>query len=144
MQQEHPESHRVADVGVAAGQAWRSATPEQKAVYEERSVASKVHICVPCSHAAIAVKISRFHCQCGKLSSLCWKSCLRDRPSAIQANYAQQIAEYLEAHPREPKRRVKEYEPGELRRPTSAYFFFLNDFREAHKVCPYRPLEVPQ
>ncbi len=35
---------RVADVGVAAGEAWRSLTPEQKAVYEQQSVASKVRL----------------------------------------------------------------------------------------------------
>lgn len=40
---DHPETQRVSDVGVAAGEAWRSLTPEQKAIYEEQSVASKVH-----------------------------------------------------------------------------------------------------
>ena len=33
---------RVSDVGVAAGEAWRSLTLEQKAIYEEQSVTSKV------------------------------------------------------------------------------------------------------
>lgn len=35
---------RVSDVGVAAGEAWRSLTLEQKAIYEEQSVASKVRL----------------------------------------------------------------------------------------------------
>ncbi|CAL8466370.1 g5906 [Coccomyxa elongata] len=87
---DHPEMQRVSDVGVAAGEAWRSLSPEQKAVYEEQSVASK-------------------------------------------AAYAQEIAEYAASHPKPPKRRAKPREPGHLRRPTSAYFFFLNTFREAFK-----------
>lgn len=33
---------RVSDVGVAAGEAWRSLSLEQKTIYEEQSVASKV------------------------------------------------------------------------------------------------------
>lgn len=41
-QLDHPETQRVSDVGVAAGEAWRSLTPDQKAIYEEQSVASKV------------------------------------------------------------------------------------------------------
>ncbi|BDA51274.1 probable high mobility group protein B1 [Coccomyxa sp. Obi] len=87
---DHPEMQRVSDVGVAAGEAWRSLTLEQKAVYEEQSVASK-------------------------------------------AAYAAEIAEYAASHPKPPKRRTKHREPGHLRRPTSAYFFFLNTFREAFK-----------
>ncbi|KAK9902762.1 hypothetical protein WJX75_005161 [Coccomyxa subellipsoidea] len=87
---DHPETQRVSDVGVAAGEAWRSLTPDQKAIYEEQSVASK-------------------------------------------ATYAQEIAEYTVAHPKPPKKRAKPREPGQLRRPTSAYFFFLKTFREAFK-----------
>lgn len=44
------------------------------------------------------------------------------------------------AHPKPPKKRAKPREPGQLRRPTSAYFFFLNTFREAFKVGCQRPL----
>ncbi|EIE20040.1 hypothetical protein COCSUDRAFT_83556 [Coccomyxa subellipsoidea C-169] len=87
---DHPEVNRVSDVGVAAGEAWRSLTPEQKAVYEEQSVGSK-------------------------------------------ATYAAEIAEYASAHPKPPKKRQRSREPGQLRRPTSAYFFFLNTFRDAFK-----------
>ena len=59
-----------------------------------------------------------------------------------QATYAAEIAEYASAHPKPPKKRQRSREPGQLRRPTSAYFFFLNTFRDAFKVSWTAALDI--
>ncbi|KAK9813100.1 hypothetical protein WJX72_009043 [[Myrmecia] bisecta] len=50
-----------------------------------------------------------------------------------KADYAVSIAEYERDHPKPPRRVRKERDPSELKRPQSAYFFFLADFRDEYK-----------
>ncbi|XP_075263971.1 high mobility group-T protein-like [Convolutriloba macropyga] len=90
----NPDSKKVSEVAVAAGNAWRSLPPEKRAEYEQQSRASK-------------------------------------------DEYKSLISKYEEDHPKQANRPKKERAPGELKRPQSAYFFFLADFRlqfkEQHK-----------
>ena len=51
-----------------------------------------------------------------------------------QAKYAKAMVEYEKEHPRPARRHKKERDPSQLKRPQSAYFFFLADYREAYKV----------
>jgi hypothetical protein len=51
----------------------------------------------------------------------------------LQAQYAVNIEQYQKEHPR-PSRYEKVRDPAELKRPQSAYFFFLAEFREQFKV----------
>ena len=44
------------------------------------------------------------------------------------------MAEYEKDHPKPPRRQKRARDPSELKRPQSAYFFFLADFRELYKV----------
>lgn len=46
------------------------------------------------------------------------------------------MVEYDKDHPKPLRRAKKERDPAELKRPQSAYFFFLADFREEYKVPP--------
>jgi len=50
-----------------------------------------------------------------------------------KAQYAAAMEQYNLEHPKPHRRPKKERDPGELKRPQSAYFFFLADFREAYK-----------
>ena len=52
-----------------------------------------------------------------------------------QADYRVVMAEYEKDHPKPPRRQKRARDPTELKRPQSAYFFFLADFREIYKVC---------
>jgi len=87
---ENPDSKRVSEVAVAAGDTWRDLSASERAVYEEKSRASK-------------------------------------------DAYKDLIAEYEKEHPKPLARVKKERAPGELKRPQSAYFFFLAVFREQFK-----------
>jgi hypothetical protein len=49
-------------------------------------------------------------------------------------NYKAEMVEYDKDHPKPLRRAKKERDPAELKRPQSAYFFFLADFREEYKV----------
>lgn len=51
-----------------------------------------------------------------------------------QAEYRVTMAEYERDHPKPPRRQKRARDPTELKRPQSAYFFFLADFREGYKV----------
>ena len=51
-----------------------------------------------------------------------------------QDEYKSLISKYEEDHPKQANRPKKERAPGELKRPQSAYFFFLADFRLQFKV----------
>lgn len=46
------------------------------------------------------------------------------------------MTEYEKDHPKPPRRQKRTRDPSELKRPQSAYFFFLADFRELYKVQP--------
>ena len=46
------------------------------------------------------------------------------------------MTEYEKDHPKPPRRQKRTRDPSELKRPQSAYFFFLADFRELYKVGP--------
>lgn len=52
----------------------------------------------------------------------------------LQAEYRVIMAEYEKDHPKPPRRQKRARDPTELKRPQSAYFFFLADFREQYKV----------
>ena len=52
----------------------------------------------------------------------------------LQTKYAKAMVEYEKEHPRPARRHKKERDPSQLKRPQSAYFFFLADYREAYKV----------
>ncbi len=54
----------------------------------------------------------------------------------LQADYRVTMAEYEKEHPKPPRRQKRARDPTELKRPQSAYFFFLADFRELYKVIP--------
>lgn len=53
----------------------------------------------------------------------------------LKAKYKELIVEYDKEHPKPDRHAKKERDPSELKRPQSAYFFFLSDFRIAYKVC---------
>ena len=46
------------------------------------------------------------------------------------------MTEYEKDNPKPPRRQKRARDPTELKRPQSAYFFFLADFREEYKVVP--------
>ncbi|KAL0044112.1 hypothetical protein WJX82_010449 [Trebouxia sp. C0006] len=50
-----------------------------------------------------------------------------------KADYRVIMAEYEKGHPKPPRRQKRARDPTELKRPQSAYFFFLADFREQYK-----------
>ncbi|DBA70695.1 TPA: hypothetical protein ACH3X2_012071 [Trebouxia sp. C0005] len=50
-----------------------------------------------------------------------------------KADYRVIMAEYEKDHPKPPRRQKRARDPTELKRPQSAYFFFLADFREQYK-----------
>ena len=52
----------------------------------------------------------------------------------VQSKYAKAMVEWEKEHPRPARRHKKERDPTQLKRPQSAYFFFLADYREAYKV----------
>ena len=52
----------------------------------------------------------------------------------MQADYRVVMTEYEKDHPKPPRRQKRARDPSELKRPQSAYFFFLADFRELYKV----------
>ncbi|KAK9846121.1 hypothetical protein WJX84_002860 [Apatococcus fuscideae] len=53
------------------------------------------------------------------------------------------MVEYEKEHPRPARRHKKERDPSQLKRPQSAYFFFLADYREAYKKeHPGEPVAV--
>lgn len=52
----------------------------------------------------------------------------------LQADYRVVMTEYEKDHPKPPRRQKRARDPSELKRPQSAYFFFLADFRELYKV----------
>lgn len=52
----------------------------------------------------------------------------------MQSKYAKAMVEWEKEHPRPARRHKKERDPTQLKRPQSAYFFFLADYREAYKV----------
>lgn len=52
----------------------------------------------------------------------------------MQAEYRVVMTEYEKDHPKPPRRQKRARDPSELKRPQSAYFFFLADFRELYKV----------
>ena len=54
----------------------------------------------------------------------------------MQADYRVVMTEYEKDHPKPPRRQKRTRDPSELKRPQSAYFFFLADFRELYKVQP--------
>jgi len=57
--------------------------------------------------------------------------------------YKAQMVEYDKDHPKPLRRAKKERDPAELKRPQSAYFFFLADFREEYKAAhPGEPTAV--
>ncbi|KAL3152984.1 hypothetical protein ABBQ38_012012 [Trebouxia sp. C0009 RCD-2024] len=50
-----------------------------------------------------------------------------------KADYRVVMTEYEKDHPKPPRRQKRARDPSELKRPQSAYFFFLADFRELYK-----------
>lgn len=52
----------------------------------------------------------------------------------LQADYKVVMADYERDHPKPPRRQKRVRDPAELKRPQSAYFFFLADFRDEYKV----------
>ena len=52
----------------------------------------------------------------------------------VQADYRVVMSEYEKEHPKPPRRQKRARDPTELKRPQSAYFFFLADFRQVYKV----------
>lgn len=59
---------------------------------------------------------------------------LHTKPGLPQEGYARDMRAYVAAHPRPPRVRRAPPEPGQLRRPTSAYIHFLAEFRAAWRV----------
>lgn len=52
----------------------------------------------------------------------------------LQEDYRVVMNDYEKDHPKPPRRQKRARDPAELKRPQSAYFFFLADFRELFKV----------
>lgn len=98
----NPDTTKVAEVAKAAGEVWRSLTPEQRAAYEQKSVGAK-------------------------------------------AQYAEAKRVYDNDHPRPQRSVTKEKDPAEIKRPQSAYFLFLSDFRAQFKgMHPDQHLQVSE
>ncbi|CAD7703461.1 unnamed protein product [Ostreobium quekettii] len=53
--------------------------------------------------------------------------------SEDKAQYATAMEAYNQEHPKPHRRAKKERDPAEIKKPQSAYFFFLADFRDAYK-----------
>lgn len=64
------------------------------------------------------------------------------KSTADKAEYARAMQQYTQEHPRPYRRSRNRRDPGDLKRPQSAYFFFLADFRNAYKR--EHPNEQPQ
>lgn len=57
------------------------------------------------------------------------KAEFEEKSNESKAQYKVLIQEYEQEHPKPQRRQKKERDPSELKRPQSAYFFFLADFR---------------
>jgi len=86
--EKYPDQKRVSAVAQAAGEKWRSMTPNEKEKFENLSLNSKLV-------------------------------------------YKREMAEYLSKNPRENVKQRSKRPPESVRRPTSAYLFFLQTFRTA-------------
>ncbi|KAK9851540.1 hypothetical protein WJX84_008439 [Apatococcus fuscideae] len=66
-----------------------------------------------------------------------------DLSTEAKSKYAKAMVEWEKEHPRPARRHKKERDPTQLKRPQSAYFFFLADYREAYKrEHPGEPVAV--
>lgn len=118
----------MAEVARLAGESWRRISPEHRARYEELSRTDKVGSCSPgIANRAVSLPAGllsicfSLQCQSGGISL------------GMQADYASSRDSYLKMHPK-PPRRPKLPEPSDLKRPQSAYLFFLAEFRDNFKV----------
>jgi len=103
-QVKHPEQKRVSAVAQAAGEKWRSMTAAEKQRFEDLSSQSKVR------HSATPPQLIPF-----------------------QSAYKREMAEYNMRNP--PEIRKGNKRPSDaIKRPMSAYLFFLQNFRTAFEV----------